>query len=605
MRRILVTVPGDAMPSDCLSRPRTRSACLVPLLALVALASPCGGLSTARAEQIAFFDLNGITNAQISSLQYQTGNQLVFGATLTDWTKSGFNAVHAIQLSGSTPGGPGNYAPMIFSDNFITMDSGFAANTKGTLYYVSYDIGPTVYANPAQATTTSDALRVNLLRGDGSILATNDVAPGAWAGVQSFTQAYFAYVGDGTGPIRIQMRSADPGSGRFSGAVDNMGFWTSNPVAPTYAYWAPASGAGGDGTWNTANAFWAPAGDGSGTKQAWNNSVQTNAAFFGGVAGSVTLSGTLVTNRMNFATTGYTISGGAGSGIAYNGSGPTITLVGGVAATIAANQTGSQGIVIDGAGGTSRLTFAGNNTYTGDTIVSDATLAVTGTIANSSVSVLAGAALGGTGRINGTVGGAGLVSPGNSPGILTVGAIDPTDGLDFTFEFSGTAPNYASGTASVNDVLRLTGSTPFLASLTNANTKTLFLNLTEAQLGLGTVLQGAFFTDADGDFLALLNNKPWDNAGFTVYVLGDGNGTDNRLNGQGYYNWRNPDMFGWTQSLFASTEVVTANFAGGSETGRVLTLVVGVPEPSTYALGLAGAGFIGLARWSRRRSRRT
>lgn len=61
-------------------------------------------------------------------------------------------------------------------------------------------------------------------------------------------------------------------------------------------------------------------------------------------------------------------------------------------------------------------------------------------------------------------------------------------------------------------------------------------------------------------------------------------------------------MFGWTQSLFASTEVVTADFAGGSETGRVLTLVVGVPEPSTSALGLAAAGFIGVVRWLRRRT---
>jgi hypothetical protein len=192
---------------------------------LAGLASPT------RAELLTFFDLNGITNAQISTTQYQTGNQLVFGATLTDWTKSGFNSVHAIQLSGTTPGGPGNYAIMIFGDNLITQQTPFAANDLGKTYYASYDIGPTVYANPSQATQAGDQLRINLLRADNSILASSVVAPGAWQGVQTFSQAYFSYVGDGSGPLRLQMRSEDPNNGRFSGAVDNMAFWDSVPVS--------------------------------------------------------------------------------------------------------------------------------------------------------------------------------------------------------------------------------------------------------------------------------------------------------------------------------------------------------------------------------------
>jgi hypothetical protein len=181
-----------------------------------------------RAGVLAYYDLNGITNAQISQLQYQTGNQLVFGATLTDWAKSGFNAVHAIQLSGTTPGGPGNYGIMIFGDNLITQQTAFAANDLGTTYYASYYIGPTVYATPSQATQAGDQLRINVLRGDNSILASSVVAPGAWQGVQ--TLAYFSYVGDGSGPLRLQMRSEQPNNGRFSGAVDNMAFWDTVPV---------------------------------------------------------------------------------------------------------------------------------------------------------------------------------------------------------------------------------------------------------------------------------------------------------------------------------------------------------------------------------------
>jgi hypothetical protein len=207
--------------------------------------------SHAHADLLAYYDLNGITNAQISDLQYQTNNQLVFGATLTDWTKSGFNAVHAIQLSGRTPGGPGNYAIMIFGDNLITQQTAFPANDAGKTYYASYDIGPTVYANPGQATQAGDQLRINLLRNDDSILASSVVAPGAWQGVQTFSQAYFSYVGDGSGPLRLQMRSEQPGNGRFSGAVDNMAFWDAVPVPEpsTYAMALAGIACGGFSMW--------------------------------------------------------------------------------------------------------------------------------------------------------------------------------------------------------------------------------------------------------------------------------------------------------------------------------------------------------------------
>ena len=118
------------------------------------------------------------------------------------------------------------------------------------------------------------------------------------------------------------------------------------------------------------------------------------------------------------------------------------------------------------------------------------------------------------------------------------------------------------------------------------------------------MLEGGFFTDLATDFTSLLNNETWNNAGFQVYVLGDGKGTDNSLNGVGYYNWRNPSMFGWTQSLFMSTTARTADFgSSGTEEGQVMLLTVAVPEPSAYALGLWSAGILGLV-WRKRRRRR-
>ena len=189
------------------------------------------GHDAASAGLLVSLDFNDITSASVSTTQYQTGNWLVYNATFGGWDRSGFNAAHAVQLSGSTQGGPGDYALSIFGDNVATQKTGFAANDVGTTYYVSYLVGPTVYTLPGQATQAGDTFRVNLLRSDNSILATNDVAPGAWAGVQTFSQQYFSYVGDGTGPVRMQLLSGNTLT-RFVGAIDNVGIWNSVPGVP-------------------------------------------------------------------------------------------------------------------------------------------------------------------------------------------------------------------------------------------------------------------------------------------------------------------------------------------------------------------------------------
>ena len=178
------------------------------------------------------FDFNDIVSASISTTQYQTGNRLVYNSVFGDWEKSGFNATHAIQLSGAIHGGAGDYAIMIYGNNVLTQKTAFSANNNGTTYYVSYDIGPTVYTDPQQATQAGDTFLVELLRNDNSVLASNYVAPGAWAGVQTFNQAYFSYVGDGSGSLRIRLSSGNTET-RFAGAVDNMAFWDSVPTPST------------------------------------------------------------------------------------------------------------------------------------------------------------------------------------------------------------------------------------------------------------------------------------------------------------------------------------------------------------------------------------
>ena len=77
-------------------------------------------------------------------------------------------------------------------------------------------------------------------------------------------------------------------------------------------YWDPngsTAGTGGDGTWQTGvGLYWSPNAGGGGTMQAWSNSP-VNTAYFGGTAGTVTVSGSVVTNTLTFTAGGYALSG--------------------------------------------------------------------------------------------------------------------------------------------------------------------------------------------------------------------------------------------------------------------------------------------------------
>ena len=82
----------------------------------------------AQAALLTSFGFDQITSASISTTQYQTGNRLVYNAVFADWNKSGFNATHAIQLSGAVHGGAGDYAIMIYGNNVLLQQTPFAAN---------------------------------------------------------------------------------------------------------------------------------------------------------------------------------------------------------------------------------------------------------------------------------------------------------------------------------------------------------------------------------------------------------------------------------------------------------------------------------------------
>jgi len=125
------------------------------------------------------------------------------------------------------------------------------------------------------------------------------------------------------------------------------------------------------------------------------------------------------------------------------------------------------GVISDGAAGikqltkegTGKVTFTGSSpSFTGTTTVSAGSLIVNGSIANSPVNVFVGALLGGTGTVGPTTN-AGILSPGNSIGTLTInGPLILTNSSTVVIETSPLTSDLISvtGTAFIDGNLTVT-----------------------------------------------------------------------------------------------------------------------------------------------------
>jgi len=218
----------------------------------------------------------------------------------------------------------------------------------------------------------------------------------------------------------------------------------------------------------------------------------------------------------------------------------------------------------------------------------------------ANVSVGSGGILSGAGQVFGTVGGAGSVGPGNSPGILEATATDPSGGLDYEFEFTNLSPDYSNAGASVNDLFRLTDtSNPFSGSqLGVGNVIDLYFN--DGSFGEGRTYTGGFFLDATaGGFAGFLDAI--DSATVNVFVADASGGVS--YEGNSYYSladYNTANSLGLSVSLGVST-IPSANFSGGTVTNGQAMQAVVVPEPDAFLLGGLGLAF---AAWASRRRQR-
>lgn len=265
-------------------------------------------------------------------------------------------------------------------------------------------------------------------------------------------------------------------------------------------------------------------------------------------------------------------SGGVTAGN-INNNGKLLEIAGTGTAILSGNVSGSGAVALSG----SRLEMTGTSAYTGATWVHSGTLNVSGSIATSSgVRLAAGTRLDGTGRVS-VIQGAGSVNPGNSPGILTATSVNPSSGLDFAFELTQTgSPVYGNASASGNDVLRITGGTPFTQALGASNQIAVYFNV--GSLQNSTVFRGGIYLDTDTDFLDQIQNASY------VYYLADPGGPVS-------YNGVNYSLYTGPLTFDLSTVASSADFGAGTVNGGVMQWAI-VPEPASLSMLLSGAMFL-------------
>jgi autotransporter-associated beta strand protein len=239
--------------------------------------------------------------------------------------------------------------------------------------------------------------------------------------------------------------------------------------------------------------------------------------------------------------------------------------------------------------GTGALTLAGANTYSGLTTVDNGALAVNGSIAGAAT-VNNGATLQGSGTVAGlvTVAGGGTLSPGSSPGTLSVGALDLNSGSQLKIELGGSVIGVEYDSVMVAGAANLGGTLD--VSLIDLGSGVFAPGAGDefTIIGAAGVVSGTFATEL---LPALRGGLIWN----VVYspnefvlsiggVLGYFN-LDGIVDAADYVVWRKGLGTTYTQSDY---DVWRAHFGQTASSGSALpsanSLSAGVPEPATWVL---------------------
>ncbi|WP_208989374.1 autotransporter-associated beta strand repeat-containing protein, partial [Pseudovibrio sp. POLY-S9] len=259
---------------------------------------------------------------------------------------------------------------------------------------------------------------------------------------------------------------------------------------------------GGSGTWSAIGANWTNA-DGSGSAPHDPDSF----LIFQAEAGTVTVdsAGVSVSKGMQFATDGYSVSGGD---IALTGA--TAIRVGdgtdtgaGYSTVVASNLTGTGSLKKTGLG---TLILTGNNTYSGNTTVSGGALVVDGSIGDVTTD---GGSLGGSGTLGAvTVNSGAVIAPGNSIGTMNTTSTVFNAGSVYEVELNdgGAAAGVNNDLLAANNTVTINGGTVHVMPENGTdNGSTYTAGTTYTIITAGGGINGTFDSPTPTDDFAFLN----------------------------------------------------------------------------------------------------
>jgi hypothetical protein len=205
--------------------------------------------------------------------------------------------------------------------------------------------------------------------------------------------------------------------------------------------------------------------------------------------------------------------------------------------------------------------------YTGDTWIHEARFELYGDISSSPrVYLRESGLLSGYGVLT-DLQGSGTLSPGPGPSMLTARSLSPETGLTLQFELTQPQVSFSDASATLNDLVRLTGPAPFSAGMDASCTLQFFLN-TPASPAVGDRWEGGFFTDTAADFLPSLQT-----ASIEIYLPDPA--------GDVFFENQRYQRYSGTDAWVLTTRERTAAFSTGEVTGQILELQR-LPQAGTY-----------------------